>query len=378
MTDQTITTDIATLPPADRALIVLNSPKTEAELRAIVAESQTVTEVKDKTDRDLSHSLGMRLKKARTTIEKTGKAARDDANAFAKAVVAEEKRLIAITEPEETRVLGLRDEFDRRIEAEKQAKAAREAEIKEKIAGIRNLPLVLAHAPADEIAAEKEALEGFTHPEDVFGEFTDDCKAALTEAIAALADLHEKAVAREQAAAALAAEQARLDEERRQLEAERAAYEAEKRAFEARKAEVETPQPDIAETPAPEAPALALTGSETEPAVQEEQPVPVVIEETVAALDAQEPVLTVSDWKIRRLAMATADQFHALALKVAICGFTEFSQELDSVADTLRSGTHDAALASADRAGIVATDTNLLDATVNAIDALTEETKEAA
>jgi predicted enzyme involved in methoxymalonyl-ACP biosynthesis len=93
-------------------------------------------------------------------------------------------------------------------------------------------------------------------------------------------------------------------------------------------------------------------------------------------LDNQEP-LVVTDWTIRSFAMATADQFHALALKVGIVGFVEFAQELEAVSDALRSGQHDAVLAAVDREAIIASDTNLLDATVNAIDALTEQ-KEAA
>ena len=329
-----------------------------------------------------------KLVKLRTGLEAKRKEIKEPALRRTQAIDAEARSITAAIKAIEEPIDAQIKAEENRIEAEKQAKAAREAEIKEKIAGIRNLPLALAHAPADEIAAEKEALEAFTPPEEVFGEFTEDCKAALTEAIAALADLLEKAAAREEAAAAVAAEQARLDAERRALEEERAAYEAEKAAFEARKA-AEAAQ--LAETPAPapDAEPLVLTGAETEPAAEEitteVMPEVIVTPEQAAAifkdadeaLDNQEP-LVVTDWTIRSFAMATAEQFHALSLKVAIVGFVEFAQELEAVADALRSGQLDAVLAAVDREAIIASDTNLLDATVNAIDALTEEAKVAA
>lgn len=91
-------TDITALPPADRALIVLNSTKTEEHLNALVVEAAPITEVNSPAGRDQAHALGMKMRKARTTIEKTGKTAREDAQAFSRAVIGEEKRLIGIIE----------------------------------------------------------------------------------------------------------------------------------------------------------------------------------------------------------------------------------------------------------------------------------------
>lgn len=380
MTDETIT-DIAALPPADRAMIVLNTTKTEADLKAMVEEAKAITEVKEKADRVNAHLVGMKLRTARTTITKVGKEARDDATAFCKAVIDEEKRLIAITQAEETRVLALRDAYDKRIEDEKAVKAAREAEIKGKIAGIRALAqeLALAEVSSEDIAAEREALATFVPSEEVFAEFTDECKAALTEADAALAELFEKVAQREQAAALVAAEQAKLEAERRAFEEERAAYEAEKRAFEERKA---------AEAAAA---SVAPSGSVSEPVETPEQPelpegwhedeqtlvmpvIEVTAEEAAQVFkEADDALLTVADWKTRRLALATADQFQALAGKVAVVGFADFAQQLEAVSNMLRTGQHDAQLAAADHEAIVAADNALLDATVNAIDALGDE-----
>ena len=380
MTTETIT-DIAALPPADRAMIVLNTTKTEADLKAMVEEAKTIIAVNDKVDRDQAHRTGMKLKNARTTITKTGKEARDDATAFCKAVIDEEKRLIAITQAEETRVLALRDAFDKRIEDEKAAKAAREADIKGKIAGIRALAqeLALAEVSSQDIAAEREALATFVPTEEVFGEFIDDCKAALTEADAALAELFDKVVSREQAAALVAAEQAKLEAERRAFEEERAAYEAEKRAFEERKA-AEAAAASVAPSGSvsapvetPEQPELPEGWNEDEQTLV--MPVIEVTAEEAAQVftEADDAPITVAPFHIRQLALATADQFAALAGKVAVVGFLDFATQLEAVSNMLRTGQHDAKLQAADLEAVLAADNALLDATMNAIDALGDE-----
>ena len=426
MTD--ITTDITTLPPADRAMIVLASTKTEEHLRGLVVEATSVTAVIDPDGREQAHRLAMKLRTARTTIEKTGKAARDDANAFAKAVIDEQKRLIAITETEEKRVLALRDGYDARIEAEKEAKrqaeAARVAAIREKIDGIRALPLALAGASSDDIAAEKAALEGFTPTEEVFAEFTDDCKAAIAEALAAMSDLYARVMAQEAAAAMVQAERLKLEEARRQAEAElaaerealerqraeaRAAAEAiqaearaeakklaaERAAFAAEQAEYRRIQSELMQAEeakrAAAAPAVmfdgqisieeqgdmrpgqviavATAGSETEQADEEAAPVASLFEDEPEAT----PAAPVADWTIRQAAIHTAAQFTALAGKVEQCGFIDFAVTLNIVAASLRDGTHDAALAQADRDALIAADTLLLDATAACIEVLSEQ-----
>ena len=81
MTKTTTTTDIALLPPAERAVIVLDSTKTEEHLKELVKKSAEITAVDSKDAREQAHRVAMELKTARTTISKTGKTARDDANA---------------------------------------------------------------------------------------------------------------------------------------------------------------------------------------------------------------------------------------------------------------------------------------------------------
>lgn len=73
---QEMSRDIATLPPATRAVIVLDSSRAEVQLRGLVTEASAITAVEDAPGRDLAHRTGMRLKTARTTIQKLGKAFR--------------------------------------------------------------------------------------------------------------------------------------------------------------------------------------------------------------------------------------------------------------------------------------------------------------
>lgn len=402
--ETTAINDIAALPPADRALIVLNSTKTEADLRVMVEEAAGITEIKDKTGREQAHRMGMRLKTARTTIQKTGKAAREDATAFCNAVLTEEKRLIAITQSEETRVLGLRDAFDEKLEAERRAAEARRAEILGKIQGIRDLPTALRSTSSAEIAAEREALAAFEPSADVFGDLLDDCKAAMAEACTKLDELHGQAVAEEERAAAAEAERRRIQEalaaERAAMEAERAAMEAERARIAAERAELEALRAAAQRAAeeakaAAEAPAAAPAGAETEPADELPEDVAVIhpeptmeaelrgdgdeapadvelIQGEVGQVDAGITVVP-TDWRIRSFALHTAAQFDALAAKVNQCGFTAFADELGAVAVNLREGFHDAALAKADAEALIAADNLLVDATMEAIDALRGE-----
>lgn len=159
-----------------RAALALSSDKTRKDLIAMAAKSAHLVEVKNKAARDEIHSAAMVLVSARTAISKTGKAARDDATKFSKAVIAEEASLIAITEPEEKRLLALRDAWDEVVAAEKAAREAAERTrvmgITERIAGIRQYVELVAscrtvermQALQDKLAEMK--IEGFEEFED--------------------------------------------------------------------------------------------------------------------------------------------------------------------------------------------------------------------
>ncbi|WP_157661659.1 hypothetical protein [Burkholderia ubonensis] len=228
-----------TLP--ERAAVALGAPKYEQELRDLVAKSATITEVKNKDGREQCHGAMMTLKNTRVAIEKAAKAAREDATAFSKAVIAEEKRLVALAEPEETRLQDLRDAWDAEVEREKAAKAAAEKArvdgIRKRIAEIQAIPAMLVGKQSATIAAAIEGLEAVEIAEESFGEFADEAKAVHLMTVSKLNDMLSAQVAHEAEQARLAAEREELarlrveqEERDRQAAAARAEQEAKDRA----------------------------------------------------------------------------------------------------------------------------------------------------
>lgn len=368
-----MTTDTTTAEQAYKGIIAEYSPADAAIAELRERYAGVIFPVDTKKGMEDAKDVRRKLVKLRTGLEALRKEIKEPALRRTQAIDAEAKAITAAIKAIEEPIDAQIKAEEQRIEDEKAAKAAREAEIKGKIAGIRGLAqeLALAEVGSADIAAEREALAAFVPTEEVFGEFLDDCKAALTEADAALAELFEKVSTREQAAAAVIAEQAKLEAERRAFEEERAAYEAEKRAFEERKA---------AEAAAS---SVEQSGSVSEPTAtpEELEKMQKARNERFAAQEAelatQEPELateqvTVAPFHIRQLALATADQFQALAGKVAVVGFIDFSHILKSTADSILSGQFDKMLMEADHAAIIAADNALIDATMNAIDALGE------
>jgi hypothetical protein len=416
--------NIATLPPTERAVLVLSSQKTEIALRDLVTESLAITDVIDTVGREQAHRLGMRLKSARTAIEKTGKSAREDAQAFSKAVISEEKRLIAITEAEERRVIALRDAYDARIEAEKRAKAAKVAQIQLMISHIKALPLDMAGAPSADIWAEIEVMQSFAPTEDVFGELIDECKSTAAETLTKLQELHARVLAQEvaqaKAEAAAAAERQRIEQARIEAErvmaehlamiaSQRAAIEEEKRKaaedLAAARAELAAERAAIAaERDKMEADRIAAMASavatieflpaecdetdlfetvgHAEPINVDELAEPTVEEPVTTEVQEQAPApmfVPYASWLVRQGAIHTSAQFMALAKKVDAVGFADFAIHLRAIAVELENGTHDAALTAADHDAIIEADNDLLDATIECIDAmkLTEAEKQA-
>jgi hypothetical protein len=220
-----------TLP--QRAAVALGSSKTEADLHALVTKSADIVEVNNMAGRDQAHRIGMDLKTARVLIEKTGKAAREDATAFSKAVIAEEKRLVEIITPEEDRVFALRDGWDTKVENERQAKIAAEAERMGKIAsaidGIREreTDAIRKCKTAADTQIEIDGLEQLAITKDVYQERFDEAvtlKATVLESMrTVLAGRVAAEAAEVQRQAEAAAEAARVAAERVELEALRAA-----------------------------------------------------------------------------------------------------------------------------------------------------------
>lgn len=360
MTEQITGTDIAMLPPAERAVIVLDSTKAEEQLRAMLTETADINEVKDKDSRTLVHNAAMKLKNARVAIEKTGKAARDDATAFSKSVIAEEKRLKDIITSEEDRLFSLRDEYDRKVEAEKQERERKERErvdsIKDRIAAIKALPLESANDPSPQLHQTIHDLTDFEIGDD-FAEFKEEAEAAKWDAIGALQRLWDAAITREaenarlqaeaeRLAALRAEEEAKLQEERDKLAAERAELEAMRAELAAQKAAAQQQQvaePEQEPEPAP-----------LDPEVQAEPPCAPMVDLFTEADPVTEEATAESEAApsatdiVRELAGITAMQFRALGDKTEAVGFTDFAAQLRHIANELDSGALDSNLMSAD------------------------------
>ena len=132
----------ATLTVEARAAVALKSSDTELHLIALAAKNAGIVAILDKPGREQAHGAAMELKRTRVAIEATSKAARDDATKFSRAVIEEEKRLVAIIEPEETRLLALRNDWDAaqaaiKAEADR-VERARIMAINERIVGLRS------------------------------------------------------------------------------------------------------------------------------------------------------------------------------------------------------------------------------------------------
>jgi hypothetical protein len=233
-------TEIALLPPAERALVVLKSTETEKQLRELVARTSPISAPVDAAGREEVHRAAMDHKNARIAIEKAAKAAREDATAFSKSVITEEKRLVAITAEEEARLFELRDTYDAKVRQEKEEAERKERErvaaIREKIDTIKNLPIESAADNAETLGATLDDLRGFEITFEDFAEFQDEARAARDASIASLTTMHAAASAREAAEAALAAQREEIERQQRELAEQQAAIDRQRAELEAAKA----------------------------------------------------------------------------------------------------------------------------------------------
>ena len=235
----------------ERASVALKSPAAEKALRALVAGTIDIGAPTNRAGREQCHAAAMAALKARTEIVSAGKAARADATAFSKAVIAEEARLVAIIEPEEKRLKDLRDSWDAEQEriknAKERAEKARVDAILLRIDEIRDAP-VLASARGIDGCRTLIAWLDLPERKEGFDEFATKAELAIEAARSAVVEIlaakEAEAAAAEEAkkeAARIAAEQA---EARAKLVAEQAEFERQKAAQEAaaaieRKAEAE-------------------------------------------------------------------------------------------------------------------------------------------
>ena len=210
----------------ERAAIALGTPEHEKKLRELVTQSASIVEIKNADARTQCHAAYMVLKNARVEIEKAGKTAREDATAFSKAVIEEQKRLVEITAAEEARLQGLRDVWDEAREAEKREKAEAEARrvaaIKTRIEAFMLDAVTVASKSSAEIAAHADSVDQMVISIDEFAEFTGEAQAKQYETFKWLRERHADALVRE-------AEQKRIEDERAELARLRAEQEERER-----------------------------------------------------------------------------------------------------------------------------------------------------
>ena len=228
-----------------RAAMALNSSKTEADLTALALKNVHIVAVVDKAGRQQAHGAAMELRTARTTIAKVSKDARDDATQFQRAVIAEEKRLIALVEPEENRLIGLRDAWDEeqeRIKREAEAKErARITAIHERISEIRGFaPLAAQCRTAIRVDDLLVKLQDFDM--EGFEEFSEEAATVHAAAVSGVTFIRDEKQAEEAERARVKAQQeadaAALKQAQEKQAAEAAALAAERAALEKERAEL--------------------------------------------------------------------------------------------------------------------------------------------
>lgn len=216
----------------DRARQVLKFDETKKRLADLAVISKPIVAVDSAESREECHAATMRLANMRVTIEKAGKEGREDANKYAKAVIAVEKELIAIISPEETRLRGMRDKWDGARAAEKAERERIEAKkISDDNAGLERIRDIAVHAigkTSTELAAVIEGTESI----DLSTFNSDDARERASELIKTTLDrlrtMRDGQKALEDANAARAAQEA-ADREKRESAA-KAAEEADREA----------------------------------------------------------------------------------------------------------------------------------------------------
>lgn len=247
------TTDLS-LP--ERAQIALKSSETEHRLVELSSAYKSITTITNKDGREECHSALMVIRNTRTAIERTAKAAREDATKFSKAVIAEENRLIAIISDEEKRLAAIRDAWDEQKELER--KAAEEAErqrveaIQNQIRDIKAIPYQFVSASLQDIKERIELMEAEVPDPEYFGDLLLDAKIAHKESLHALRTRFTQKLLEIETAAKAEAERIALEEQRKEqgritaeqaaaqkaIDDARTALKAEQDAIEAEKAEI--------------------------------------------------------------------------------------------------------------------------------------------
>lgn len=234
-------TQITTLPPVERAVAALSFDAVKAEVEKLATQYADITAIANAAGRDQAHGAAMALKAKRVEIQKRAKEVREDAGAFQKAVIAKGEELAAIIEPEEQRLIGLRDAWDEeqsRIKREAaEAEAKRKAWHESQVADIRGVVLSAAGASSEKLRGLIAELELIKPSEELHAEYMPVVARAKAETIDKLRSMLAESEAHEAEQARIKAEQeaeaARLAAEREELARLRAEAEARRKEEEA-------------------------------------------------------------------------------------------------------------------------------------------------
>ena len=207
-----------------RAVAAFAKCKTEKELTELAAKHADIMTITNKDGRDQVHAARMVLKNERVAITKYGEKIREEAVQFSKGTIAEQKRLIGLIEPEETRLEKLQKTWDDAREAERlaavRAEEKRVADIQDRVAELSGVLNVARRysLTAVEFAEHIGDLEAVPVDES-FQEFREAAEAAKASTLKALREMHATADAREKEDARLKAVREQLDREKAEQEA---------------------------------------------------------------------------------------------------------------------------------------------------------------
>lgn len=216
----------------ERAVVALGLTDLKEKLTELAESSKSLVEITNQDSYQQVHAARMVLKNQRVAIAKTGKAARDDANAFAKALIAEEHKLIGIISAEEDRLQALQTKHDERAERERQAKIQAELkrveDIQDRVAELRGAVTAVNSMGPPSL----EKIEDFITDlekiivDESFDEFEGQAHSAKASSLAFLRERLTAAKEQEAEEKRVKAERAELAklraaEEKRQAEAEK-------------------------------------------------------------------------------------------------------------------------------------------------------------
>jgi hypothetical protein len=258
-------TDLVTISPetgksavvltlVQRVNLALDSKATEKRLVKLVKQSIGIQSITNADGRAECHSAYMVLRNTRCEIKKTGKAARDDAQAFSTAVIQKENELVDIISPEEKRLLTLRDDYDEQCKREEEERIAKEAAcmeaIESRIAAIRGFSVGCEIKSSKEIEALLALINAVDISEEAFEEFGDSATQAKTETKIAMEKLLMDAIEREDAEAErlaeIAAENARLAAAKAELDAANALFAEQKAEMQRQQEEMNRQREEMA------------------------------------------------------------------------------------------------------------------------------------